>query len=82
MSLRMSYHGPMLSNGEEVGVTVLSNYGAVLDLTVLSGAHADWNRTEDDGLHSAYFAACAGGLLALLAIFFWLRPATTTLGDG
>ena len=82
VGLRASYDGPMLQDGEEVSVRYMSDYGAVLDLEVLSGAHLHWKLHESDGLGPAHFATYAGIACGVLTLIVWLGIPREELADG
>jgi len=75
INLNSSYDGPRLSNGEDATVRYLGEYGAVLDLEVLSGSNAHWTLHEKDGLGLARTTCYAGIALGLPAMLLGLKRA-------
>lgn len=82
VSLQASYDGPMLQDGELISVCYMSEYGAVLDLEVLSGTHLGWKLHESDDLGSAHLAAYSGLACGLLATIVWFRTQREKFGHG
>jgi hypothetical protein len=65
------YSGPKLQNGQRVHVTFLEEYGAILDLEVLSGSETGWQLHEGDDLGSARLSTWAGACAATFGVVQW-----------
>ena len=72
IAVRCTYHGPKITDGQLASIKYLQEYGAVLDLEVLSGPNAGWQLHESDGLRASHLSMFAGAAFALFAAIFYL----------
>jgi len=62
---------PNLQDGQRVRVRYLQEYGAALNLEVLSGANAGWEFHESDSLALAKLSTFAGACFAIFGLAQW-----------
>ncbi|HEY5331010.1 MAG TPA: hypothetical protein VIJ79_14075 [Acidobacteriaceae bacterium] len=73
---------PNLQNGQRVRVQYMEEYGAALDLEVLSGANAGWKFHESDSLALAQLSAFAGACFATFGLVQWTLRKNLQEDDG